>query len=191
MNLQTQRIFPTSIGISDNIIDNTLIKISNDYLDLYGSQAFLCPCTSTIRHHPKILEEKPFEQIKENIKELIAYYCTSVGYSSERIQISESWLNRYDEFGYQDLHHHHDSLISGVIYIQSKGNQDFVVQAPWHTHQPMLFDITNPSHDNYTTYSYPSTNGRCYIFPSYLMHRTLPATSKRISLSFNCVYGAR
>jgi uncharacterized protein (TIGR02466 family) len=189
MKFESYRLFPTLFGITDNTIHKRIVSISKKYLKKHGSQAFFCPCTSTIKNNNQILEEKEFVEIKNIILETIQKYCEVWGFNEKKLFISESWLNYYSEHDYQDLHHHHNSAFSGVIYLQSDGEHDFVLQAPWVINQPIILEINNKeSADTAMYYMFPSTPGRCYIFPSYLLHRTLPAKSDRISLSFNCDY---
>jgi len=77
---------------------------------------------------------------------------------------------------------------SGVYYLDSDGNKDLIFQAPWHFFQSIEAEVTEPNTTNCHNVEYCSLPGRCYVFMSHLMHRTLPAKSQRISISFNVVY---
>lgn len=189
MNFESIRLFPTVIAIGDHTFDKNVIAKSQKILEEFGrTDSFLCPCTTTIRDFNQILEEKEFNEIKTIIVEFIKKYCDFWNYNTEQLQITESWLNSYKSNEFQDLHHHHNSVFSGVFYLKSDGSEDFVIQSPWYQKQPILIRTNDVNQDNMHHYVFPSTVGRCYIFPSYLLHRTLPAKSERISLSFNCRY---
>jgi uncharacterized protein (TIGR02466 family) len=129
-----------------------------------------------------------FKDIKRAISNTIGAYCERVKIQTENLKFSGSWLNRYEEHGYQDLHTHADSVLSGVFYLKSAGEKDLIFQAPWHFFQPCQPEYTEQNLDNCHNVEYASVEGRCFIFPSHLMHRTLPATTERMSLSFNIVY---
>jgi len=72
--------------------------------------------------------------------------------------------------------------------IQTSEEKDFVFQSPYHFYQPITPKYTETNLNNCHTSDYNSLEGRCIIFMSNLMHRTLPATDERISLSFNIKY---
>ena len=186
MSLQIKNLFPSAVGYSDNYIDSNLLSVSLEYLEKYGSSnSFNCPCISTVNTIFNILEEPPFQELKEIIRNRISEYCDAIDVY-DMCKITNSWINLYESGGYQDLHIHHNSVLSGVIYLQSEGKEDFVAQSSSYFFQPipLLSDFTEGEYHH----AFPSPVGRCYIFPSHLLHKTLPATSRRISLSFNLRY---
>lgn len=181
--------FPTTIawknfGKPDKKIVDYVKKIALENKD----DPFNCPCISTVRTYNQILRDKILDDILKNIIEVVGSYCQFTSLKSENLQIADSWANLYNEGGYQDLHMHHASLLSGVYYLKSQGNQDIVFQNPCYFNIPVLPDYNEININNAMNVNYETFEGRCMVFMSSLMHKTLPATDERISISFNITY---
>ena len=183
-------LFPTIVVYTDNpnCTSEKLVKFSKKLLAEHGSKPFYSPCISTVDNMGNVLELPEFTVIKEHVINTIGAYAQAVKLDKDNLRFSCSWLNLYDVHGYQDLHTHSESLLSGVFYIKSDGHKDLIFQSPSHFFQPVTPKHTEKNLQNCSNVEYPSIEGRCYIFPSHLMHRTMPAKSERISLSFNIVY---
>lgn len=183
-------LFPTIVIYTDhkNLIDEKLVKQSKQLLKDYGTKPFYSPCLSTVENMGGVLNLPEFQQIKDCIVFTLDAYCQKTKLEKERLKFSCSWLNLYDKYGYQDLHSHPGSVLSGVFYLKSDGLKDLIFQAPYHFFQPVAPKYSEKNLENSVNIEYASIEGRCYIFPSHLMHRTLPAQNERISLSFNIVY---
>ena len=184
------RLFPSAVVYKDFTVPNqdNIIKVSKQILDQYDSKPFYSPCRSTVHTKADILKMPEFLEIQKQITSVISVYVTEHNIDVNRLTLVDSWLNQYDIHGYQDLHHHPASILSGVYYIKSKGNKDFSFQAPWHFHQGVIPEYTKQTLDNCHNVEYESKEGRCMVWMSHLMHRTMPATHERISLSFNVTY---
>lgn len=180
-------LFATCVTYVDNkeLITDEVIATSKKILSKTNNKPFGCPCISTFKEVYNILNFEVFAEIKAQIVSSIILYCQQNNINNNNLGISDSWLNLYQQNGYQDLHLHQESLLSGVFFIKSEEKHDLLFQAPWAFFQPMILNANKEGSKNNDCIKYPSVEGRCYIFPSHLMHRTLPATSERISLSFN------
>lgn len=183
-------LFPTIVVYTDstNLINDNLITESKTLLSKHGSKPFYSPCLSTVENMGGVLNLPEFQQIKDRIIFTLDAYCQKTKLEKEKLKFSCSWLNQYDKHGYQDLHSHADSLLSGIFYLKSDGLKDLIFQSPFHFFQPITPKYSEKNLENCVNVEYASIEGRCYIFPSHLMHRTLPAQNERISLSFNIVY---
>lgn len=190
INAYCDVLFPTFVIYTENkeLITEDILNQSRKLVEEYGDNPFYSPCKSTVKNMGSVLELESFFEIKKAITATIGAYCERVKMDTEGLKFSGSWLNLYNENGYQDLHTHSDSLLSGVFYLKSSGNKDLIFQAPWHFFQPSQPEYIETNLENCHNVEYASVEGRCFIFPSHLMHRTLPAKSERISLSFNIVY---
>ena len=184
------RLFSSKVIYKDFIVPNRdkTINLSKQIVNQYDDQPFYSPCRSTVKTKSDILEMPEFQKIQDQIMSVISAYVSDHKIDIDRLTLKESWLNYYDVHGYQDLHHHPGSVLSGVYYIKSLGNKDFSFQAPWHFHQGMYPNYTEQNLENAHNIDYDSKEGRCMVWMSHLMHRTKPATSERISLSFNVFY---
>jgi uncharacterized protein (TIGR02466 family) len=190
MKVYDEQLFPVTIAYSDHELKNSieLVKLSKKIIDGNEEFPFMSPCISTVHKKNDILEMVEFLEVKKQILETIKHYTEKNRIDTTDLIIYNSWLNYYDIGGYQDLHHHPKSVLSGVYYIQSGGERDFAFQNPSHFFQPVhpiLYELTGLNSGNML---YQSLPGRCIVFPSHLMHKTLPAIAPRISLSFNVTY---
>lgn len=180
-------LFPTRVMYKDapELITPRVIQKAKEILTLYQDYPFNGPCNSTVKTLSNVLELPDFAEIKQFLLGCASVFLDLHKINGSRLGFVDSWLNQYDVGGYQDLHMHHDSMISGVIYLESSGNKDFILQAPWHFQQPKIPNYIEQTLDNAHNAEFNSVTGRAIFFMSHALHRTLPATSSRISLSFN------
>jgi uncharacterized protein (TIGR02466 family) len=190
MKVYDEQIFPVTIAYSDHELKNSieLVKLSKKIIDGNQEFPFMSPCISTVHKKNDILEMVEFLEVKKQVLETINHYTEINRIDTTDLIIYGSWLNYYDVGGYQDLHHHPKSVLSGVYYIQSAGDRDFVFQNPSYFFQPVNPNFYELNELNFSNILYESIVGRCIVFPSHLMHKTAPAKSPRISLSFNASY---
>lgn len=190
MKVYDEQIFPVTIAYSDHELKNSiqLLKVSKKIIDENNDKPFMGPCISTVRTKYDILEMEEFEEVKNQILETIKHYTEVNRINTSKLFICGSWLNYYDIGAYQDLHHHPNSVLSGVYYIQSGGERDFAFQNPSYFFQPIPPNLHELNEFNFSNIIYESLPGRCIVFPSHLMHKTAPAKAPRISLSFNTTY---
>ncbi len=87
---------------------------------------------------------------------------------------------------YQETHIHHNSLLSGVVYIIGSGLADFYVKSPVSDHQPILPDFID-ERNSFENYNYETIDGRILLFLSSTFHATRPTDREKISLSFNII----
>lgn len=193
MTAKCSYIFPVPVLERDGaeLITPDVVSKCMEHLQDRGDMPFYSPCISTVRRGDNVLEFPGFENIKQFVVESISTYCDFARIDKNGMYISGAWVNLYEPHGYQDLHVHQDSVLSGVLYIEAHGRKDFIVQAPWHFFQPSYARLSETTINNCHNLEYESHPGRCYIFPSHLMHRTLPTHRRRISLAFNVRYGDR
>jgi uncharacterized protein (TIGR02466 family) len=107
--------------------------------------------------------------------------------------LKEMWVNVLDTGGYQAMHNHANSFISGVVYLtpthpesqtvfmKSPGGVDFLFR---NDHKGMT-----PGPYNADKWISPAPQaGDMVLFPSYLMH-AVPTNQgeRRITLSFNAI----
>lgn len=180
-------LFPTSIFLRDNndLIDEELLALSFSLCKTHGTTPFDTNCLSTLCSMSNVLSLPGFEKINQFISETVDVFLEYKKIKRENLKFVDSWLNYYEEGSYQDLHMHHDSLISGVFYIKSEGKPDFLIQSPFHFTQPKIPSYTENNLNNCHTAFFESKPGRCIVFLSNVLHKTKAATSDRISLSFN------
>jgi len=189
MSMYCDILFPTFVIYKDNpnAVTDSIINFSRNLILENKDKPFHSDCYSTVNTLGNVFDYREFDAIKENVIDCLNAYLQRTRIKKNRLKFSCSWLNLYNKHGYQDLHMHTNSMLSGVFYIKSEGNKDLVFQSPSHFFQPIIPEYEELNLENCSNVEYNSNVGRCFIFPSHLMHKTLPATSERISLSFNIV----
>ena len=93
-----------------------------------------------------------------------------------------SWLNVHNKFGFNNVHHHASSLLSGVIYIAApQGSGDL------HIRDPRLgpyFSTNSLSRSG--DFVVTPKSGFAVLFPGFLEHFVAPSeVDGRISVAFN------
>lgn len=106
----------------------------------------------------------------------------------KEIFMAHSWVN-VTEFGQgQASHQHEDSVISGVYYYQTSGNDgDLVLENP----NPFVMIEAFPFGQKVANISiHTPAVGKLLLFPGWLRHRvnTNQTNNSRISISFNYLY---
>ena len=182
-------LFPTIIYKKDNpkLISESVKILAKRICFEQGDYAFQSKCISTIKTNNNILELPDFYRIKKSVEESIKEYCKYMKFDmNQSYQIKDSCLNNYQPGMYQETHIHHNSLLSGVVYIIGSGLADFYVSNPFYNQQPLL-PCFNHENDSFANYNYETFDGRTLLFMSSTLHATRPTDREKISLSFNVV----
>ena len=101
------------------------------------------------------------------------------------LKITQSWLNVSKAGEFHHTHNHPNSMISGVIYIET--GEDDIIQF-YRTRETTSFLHAADTYNQYNSISWyiPVKIGELVIFPSHLYHDVPQVKSeRRISLSFN------
>lgn len=180
-------LFPCQVMYREqtDLVTEDLLSFSRIILKDNVDTPFFSKCISTVRTKSDILELPEFADIRQFLGNLVYVYCEQMKIDYSKLRITDSWLNLYEEGGYQDLHNHHDSMLSGVFWLKSSEEKDFSFQAPYHFMQPKLPNYTEHNLNNCHNVEINSIVGRGMVFMSHMLHRTLPTKTERISLSFN------
>jgi uncharacterized protein (TIGR02466 family) len=103
-----------------------------------------------------------------------------------------SWILKLGSEGISDIHHHANSLISGVYYIDVPEKEGDIVFNKNSIHintffSNISFDYEEANEINCLTYKTKTKNGLLILFPSHLTHHTTKTFSDnyRYSLAFN------
>jgi len=187
IDLNILTLFPCHVMYREQkeLVTDEILTVSRKIIENNADTPFYSKCISTIRTQNNILDLSEFGEIKQFLGNLIYVYCEQMKIDCSKLRILDSWLNLYEPSGYQDLHNHHDSMISGVFWIKSTEEKDFIFQSPWHFSQSKLPQYTKLTLQNCHNVEINSIVGRGMVFMSHMLHRTLPAKSERMSLSFN------
>ena len=133
-----------------------------------------------------ILEHKELSKIKTWIKEKIKKYAKDVISTETDLIITNSWANRNEPGAGHPTHHHQNSIISGIFYLNVTSSMpptQFynrylpMIQLQRFTHNSMNAEYVDA----------PMTNGDLIMFPSDIMHSVNinQQNDIRYTLSFN------
>jgi uncharacterized protein (TIGR02466 family) len=157
--------------------------------------------TETSNRH--LLDKPEYKGLKAVIqKHVDTFVYDVIGVQKDHIwEITTSWVNRSVPGQYHVSHWHSNSLVSGVIYINTNPNSGAILFHKERAHKNLWGDTLRFEFDKETDYNteavgiLPKTN-EILLFPSILNHSVLENTSneERYSLAFNVfprgVFGA-
>jgi uncharacterized protein (TIGR02466 family) len=182
-------IFPTPIGVMQ--IDKALNK---KILAFMNSKEIKFTRNNGggngISVDENFLDNDELSDVKRVLTDSVNEYFKKVVNPNKdtKLYITISWLNVSQNGESHHSHHHQNSIVSGVFYIDTCEEDTISFGTP----NPNMF-----GHFNFSEYSeltsdewiYPATTDRLIVFPSTLQHRVKPRPNtckgKRLSLSFN------
>ena len=139
-----------------------------------------------------LLLQPEFKEIKVWVEECAKDFLDNVlEMEYEEFFLTESWLNISGKGGYQKVHNHSNSIISGTLYLKSEENHpplEFKKQKM--EFEPFIsltehYKKGNPNTAN--TLAFPCTQNSMFVFNSYLYHGhgASQIESERIGLAWN------
>ena len=135
-----------------------------------------------------ILRNKKLKRLQKDIQGCVDDYKNEIMSCDQELYITNSWVNFLLPQTKFPIHHHSNSLVSGVYYIQTdKGMPNIELEHP-NTH---LWRLTwkrkEYKYGNYLSSNITIRNNMLILFPSTIWHsvsKNLSSTT-RVSLSFN------
>jgi uncharacterized protein (TIGR02466 family) len=107
-------------------------------------------------------------------------------------KLGNMWININRKGDYNVIHHHANSIISGVLWVKTPENcGSLIFQSPHSFTQYLLLQNVDSEiakkQNYYCNYRYNPKEGTMILFPSDLMHGVEPNESdeNRISIAFN------
>tara|TARA_Y100001963_G_scaffold20015_1_gene25448 strand:+ start:70 stop:732 length:663 start_codon:yes stop_codon:yes gene_type:complete len=175
------QLFPIPVLVCSYSLDYTreLEWIRN--LECGKGNAFNRQSTNTF-----VLDSPELAHIRSWIEVKVHEFVTNIYASTDKLVITQSWVNKSGKGESHPEHTHPNSIVSGVWYPMIHG------ELP-----PIKFIGTNSrdvalgkeqyNNFNSLTLSMPMKKGELVLFPSNLMHSVAPnkLNEERISLSFN------
>ena len=178
-------IFPTPIYLSPlgrNLTDSELKFVDKNKKQTYKNEGNL---TSNNNY---VLNEKPFKDLKLHLDLRVTDYFNKVICPNNEVTpyITQSWLNYTEKKQYHHKHSHPNSLVSGVLYLNSDEKFDRILFFK-DTYPGIVFETKNYNLWNSHSWYIPVKTGDIVMFPSSLTHmvETKEGDNTRISLAFN------
>ena len=148
--------------------------------------------TSSIDNY--ILNRKEFKNIKKLIDITCQDYLDKIICPSNDLQlyVTQSWLNFTEPNQFHHRHEHPNSVISGVLYIDTDKDNDNIKFFNPIKYQQLLPKVNSDKYNLYNSSSwwFPVESGQLIIFPSSTTHQVdnKKGSNTRISLAFNTFY---
>ena len=139
-----------------------------------------------------ILLHPEFKEIKEWVQECAEDFLDTVlQIEYEEFFFTESWLNISGKGGYQNVHNHSNSIISGTLYLKSEeGHPPLEFKKQKMEFEPFISLTEHYKGGNPNTAStllFPCTQDTMLVFNSHLYHGhdASQVESERVGLSWN------
>lgn len=142
-------------------------------------------CTSKNNY---ILNEKIFQTLKSELDLRVQDYFDKIISTNNNLKpyITQSWLNYTETNQFHHKHNHFNSLISGVLYINSDEKYDEInfFKDSYQTIKPTIKTFNS---FNAESWNFSIKTGDIILFPSSLLHAVSnkKGDNIRISLAFN------
>lgn len=139
-----------------------------------------------------VLENPRLSDLKKLINEALNDYLKQIYYPINDVKLLStiSWLNFTDKTQYHHKHYHHNSIVSGCLYINAKRESDCIFFTKRATGENWQLQANNYNAFNSNEFTLPVHTGDLVLFPSNLIH-SVPQTDHdytRISLAFNSFF---
>ena len=143
-----------------------------------------------ISMNSQVLDDERLKDLKSWFMSCVRDYFENIIVPKYNVEpyITTSWINHSTIDEYHHIHHHPNSIISSVFYINADKNSD---QITFHKDEHNTIDLSSEIKDynlyNSSLWSSPVQTGKILLFPSSLKHsvKSVTINESRISLSFN------
>lgn len=137
-----------------------------------------------------LFKRKELKRIKNFAEECINDFCSAVISPSRACQlhVTQAWANYTKLSQYHHKHHHPNSIISGVFYVNAEKDKDRIkFFNELHERSPIKVATENFNLYNSESWWLPVTTNQLILFPSRLHHMvdTVEGDHERISIAFN------
>jgi uncharacterized protein (TIGR02466 family) len=178
-------IFPTPVyqsKLNRNFIEKELEFINKNKNNVFYNKG------NTTSKNNYILNEKIFKNLKKELDLNVQDYFNKIISPNNNIKpyITQSWLNYTETNQYHHKHNHFNSLVSGVVYINSDEKYDRI-EFFKDSYQSIKPNIKELNLFNAESWWFPVKTGDIILFPSSLLHevKIKEGNNLRISLAFN------
>jgi uncharacterized protein (TIGR02466 family) len=186
--IRSYTLFPTPLKLVGNFItDKERKEILKLTIECYQNQQ-----SSNLKHSSDV------KSLLDTIKKRAEDFCTSLGEDlfgqQLKWKIMNMWKNSLNKNGFQYVHNHCNSFISGIIYVNlPKGSPKTKFYRP-ETLSHFIFSNYNTNSKtnifNSEWTEIPETNQLDMIlFPSYIKHSVdlMEVDEERVTLAFNAI----
>lgn len=181
-------LFPTSLLVNniDRGLTDEELECVLDYQDTVRSNTGNITTKDVlVLENPKLAGLKKL--VEEALQDYLIQVYNPINPDKIRLVVTQSWLNYTDKTQYHHKHYHHNSIISGCLYINARKESDSIVFTKRANGEPWQIQALEQNYFNCNEFTVPVETGDIVLFPSNLTH-SVPQTNHdytRISLAFN------
>ena len=183
------QIFPTSIYIEDNFLPENLLahyeKLILENENNNGGKNWFTEIKTSFGTH-NLVEDENFSEIITLVNDRVISYNNFFKCATKNILCDYAWFNIYENGDYQEVHHHSNSIYSGVFFLKAPEKSSPLVFFNLSDHlERCEYDIIDENNmNNFSLYPVENT---FVLFKSYIKHMVPKhkGQEKRLSLSFN------
>jgi uncharacterized protein (TIGR02466 family) len=146
---------------------------------------------NSMSRNDKVLDAGELSNLKQFIDEKVFVYKKELLRikDNNEIYITQSWVNESRPGQFHPKHKHHNSIVSGVIYLDEDSDEDLPPIRFHRPHEifPLDFRFDELNEFNASCRTFEPRQGLLILFPSLLEHDVESNQSDRMrsSLSFN------
>lgn len=185
MNFEITPLFSTPIYHSSSDISN--FKKEHSFLE---SLEFIAAKKNKVSKNTNVLSLQELNNYREICNSHLECFANNVFNCKQQFYITNSWIAITAPNESHHIHHHPNSIISGVLYLQSNdksGSINFHHKSALKHSFEFNYDFVNYNLFNSDMWSYTPKTGEVLIFPSWVNHSVNINQSNvpRIILGFN------
>ncbi len=142
-----------------------------------------------------VLENPRLKNLKLLVEEALNDYLQQIYEPINDVKLLStiSWLNFTDKTQYHHKHSHHNSFVSGCLYINANRDSDSILFTKRSSGENWQIQPKEYNAFNSNEFNVPVHTGDLVLFPSNLIH-SVPKTDHdytRISLAFNSFFSGK
>ena len=190
MNINIMGIFPTPIAKFN--LERDLSFVEKEFICNQSTNTYLENDSVKQSENTNIIENIILSDLKDFFQKSLDIFFQEWFKPSTNVclKITQSWAN-YSNIGRSHRRHHHpNSIISGVFYVNTNQNSDKIVFCKQIQLAEYQIESTESNVWNSSDWWFPSEEGTLLLFPSTLEHMVPPVVGEkeRISISFNSFF---
>jgi len=181
-------LFPSCLLL--NTIDEPFTQDELDCIldykdDVRGNTGNITTKDVLVLENPRLARLKKIAE--EALQDYLIQYYNPINPDKIKLVVTQSWLNYTDKTQYHHKHYHHNTVISGCIYINAIKDKDSIVFGKKMMGDNWQLQALEQNYFNCNEFTVNVGTGDVVLFPSNMLH-SVPKTNHdhtRISLAFN------
>ena len=184
-NFEVTSLFPTPIYHG-----NSGINSFDNEIEFLNQIEFINAEKNLVSKNTNILDNPALKRCRDICEEHLNNFIDNIFSCEQQFYITNSWVAKSDTDHEHHDHYHPNSILSGVLYLQSykdSGNIVFYHESPLKKHFSFKYNLKNFNPYNSDMWGYSPLTGEVLIFPSWLRHSVTKNhnNNPRIILGFN------